>query len=407
MKISTKLYFIAPLYLLATMVFAQVQPTKVVDTPSGTVISNIGGTDIPYSASILEIRSNNKGVLLPRMSTTNRDAIASPQAGLLMYNTSTNQFNYHNGSSWQAASFGNQWGVNGNVLHHSGQVGIGTSSMINMNTFLTVKGNLGGTDYEGMYVDASSANGKPFYGYGNSGNPRAFHYFDGNTGKWNLNIGGTDKITVNNAGYLGVGTVNPTNSLHVIGSSYLDGNAYINGGTEVNGYLYVNNNFDVDVDSYLNRDVIVGRNLNVAGTSTLTGNVTTGGNVSVGANATINGNATVDGALTVNNGKGILQNSHGSAQLKYYTREAAFTAILPGHGLSSEGSVGITPGIFSSAPAVMVGDIVSTGGTVGELFRVQLIVYGCTTTSCKVRLLNTSPNPVNYNVTYNIICIGN
>lgn len=401
MKTSTKLYFILFISLIGSNTFAQVQPTKVVDTPSGTVISNMGGTDIPYSASILEIRSNNKGVLFPRMTTTNRDAIASPQAGLLMYNTSTNQFNYYNGSSWQVTSLGNQWGINGSILHHSGQVGVGTASMTNMNTFLTVKGNLGGTEYEGMYADASSATGKPFYGYATNGSARAIHYFDGSTAKWNLNINGTDRLSVNNLGYLGVGTVNPAYRLHVNGFSYIDGGAYISSDAEVNGYLYVNSNFDVDFDSFLNRDATIGRNLKVTGTSTLTGNVSTTGSVSVGTNAS------VDGALTVNNGKGILHNSQGSAQLKYYTREATFTAILPGHGLSVEGSVGIPSGVFSAAPAVMVGDIVSTGGTVGELFRVQLVLYDCTTTSCKARLLNTSPNAVNYSVTWNLIYIGN
>jgi hypothetical protein len=81
------------------------------------------------------------------------------------------------------------------------------------------------------------------------------------------------------------------------------------------------------------------------------------------------------------------------------------TTILNGNELSGEGTFGISGG-FTSAPQVMVGDIVSTGGSAGQLYRVQLIVYGCTATSCKARLLNTSPNAVNYSITWNIICIG-
>ena len=144
MKISTKLYLGLAFYFSVNIAFAQV--AKVVDTPGGTVISTIGGNEIPHSTSILDIRSTNKGVLLPRMTTANRDVISVPQAGLLIYNTSTNQFNYHNGSSWQAASFGNQWGVNGSILHHSSQVGVGTANMTNANTYLTVRGKLGGTN---------------------------------------------------------------------------------------------------------------------------------------------------------------------------------------------------------------------------------------------------------------------
>jgi hypothetical protein len=55
----------------------------------------------------------------------------------------------------------------------------------------------------------------------------------------------------------------------------------------------------------------------------------------------------------------------------------------------------------------MAGDIVSTGGTAGQLYRVIPIIYGCTTTSCKIRLLNTSPSAIDYDVTWNVVCIGN
>ncbi|HLO43642.1 MAG TPA: hypothetical protein VK175_04860 [Leadbetterella sp.] len=79
---------------------AHAQNTKAVDSPSGVVISNAGGTDIPNSASILDIRSTNKGVLIPRMTTIERDAIVLPIAGLMIYNSSTNRFNFWNGSSW-------------------------------------------------------------------------------------------------------------------------------------------------------------------------------------------------------------------------------------------------------------------------------------------------------------------
>lgn len=398
MKTSTKFYLSFALFLVCTTIFAQ--SAKTVDTSDGTVISNAGGTDIPYSASILDIRSTNKGVLMPRMTTANRDAIGSPQAGLLVYNTSTNQFNYHNGSSWQAASFGNQWGVTGNILYHTGQVGIGTSTMTNAYTFLNVRGNVGGTGFEGMYITSSSTKGKPFYGYSTNDSLYAYHYYDGSNSRWNLNVGGGDRLTVTSAGNVGIGTNLPNYRLHVNGSANITGTAYIGANASVGGQIevfgdsYVNGDFDVDFDGYINRDAIVGRNLDVTGTSALDGNVTMGSN------------ATVTGTLTVNNGKGVLYNTHGSSALKYYTREATFTAILGGNDLSMEGAVGLGGG-FSSPPAVMVGDIVSTGGTVGELYRVQLILYGCTTTSCKARLLNTSPSSVNYDVTWNIICIGN
>lgn len=61
------------------------------------------GTSIPDSKAILDVNSSSKGILVPRMTTTQRDAIISPTNGLLIYNTTTNQFNYYNGTAWQAA----------------------------------------------------------------------------------------------------------------------------------------------------------------------------------------------------------------------------------------------------------------------------------------------------------------
>ena len=54
----------------------------------------------PDPSSILEMRATDKGMLVPRMTTGERDAISSPATGLMMYNISTNQFNFYNGTYW-------------------------------------------------------------------------------------------------------------------------------------------------------------------------------------------------------------------------------------------------------------------------------------------------------------------
>jgi hypothetical protein len=46
------------------------------------------GTVTPENSSILDISSSSKGLLIPRLSTLQRDAIVSPAEGLLIYNTS-------------------------------------------------------------------------------------------------------------------------------------------------------------------------------------------------------------------------------------------------------------------------------------------------------------------------------
>ncbi len=63
----------------------------------------ISGSSItPHASSILEIVSTAKGLLIPRMTTAERNAINSGTfaTGLMIYNTDTKQFNSYNGTAW-------------------------------------------------------------------------------------------------------------------------------------------------------------------------------------------------------------------------------------------------------------------------------------------------------------------
>jgi len=79
----------------------------------GSSINNVIRTDAandsvgigaaPNEASaILEIETTTKGFLPPRMTTTQQNAIGSPAAGLVIYNTTTNKLSVFNGSAWTA-----------------------------------------------------------------------------------------------------------------------------------------------------------------------------------------------------------------------------------------------------------------------------------------------------------------
>ncbi len=60
------------------------------------------GTTTPNASAKLDVTSTTKGFLPPRMTATQRDAIASPAAGLIIYcsNCGTGEPEYYNGSSW-------------------------------------------------------------------------------------------------------------------------------------------------------------------------------------------------------------------------------------------------------------------------------------------------------------------
>jgi hypothetical protein len=54
-----------------------------------------------HLSSILDVKSTSKGVLLPRMTKAQRDAIAGPATGLLIYQTSSPAgYYYYNGTNW-------------------------------------------------------------------------------------------------------------------------------------------------------------------------------------------------------------------------------------------------------------------------------------------------------------------
>jgi hypothetical protein len=62
------------------------------------------GTNSPSTKALVDMTSTTKGFLPPRMTTTQRDAITSPPAGLMVYNSSTNKLNFYNGSAWEAVT---------------------------------------------------------------------------------------------------------------------------------------------------------------------------------------------------------------------------------------------------------------------------------------------------------------
>ena len=65
-------------------------------------LSNIGlGASVSADA-VVNIISTSKGILVPRMTTNQRNAIGSPSTSLLIYNTTTTQYELYTGSTWQS-----------------------------------------------------------------------------------------------------------------------------------------------------------------------------------------------------------------------------------------------------------------------------------------------------------------
>jgi len=105
-------------FLLPTFLFAQVGI----------------GTTTPNASSALEISSTDTGILIPRMTQVQRNAIPTPATGLLIYQTDNSPgFYYYTGVIW--TTFGgadNDWTMhaNGTDMYNAntGNVGVGTNA---------------------------------------------------------------------------------------------------------------------------------------------------------------------------------------------------------------------------------------------------------------------------------------
>jgi hypothetical protein len=130
----------------------------------GKASGNVGiGTISPAASSLLDLTSTTKGFLAPRMTTAQRDAISSPATGLLIYNTSTNQYNFYNGTAWTAIGAGGGGTVTSisagagltaspsDPITTSGtlNVGAGTGISVGADSISVIYGSTAGTAAEG------------------------------------------------------------------------------------------------------------------------------------------------------------------------------------------------------------------------------------------------------------------
>lgn len=90
------------------------------------------GTTTPNSSSILDMTSTTKGLLAPRMNAAQKNAVASPATGLLIYQTDgTAGFYYYDGTQWLMLVDENRgWGTTGNANLVDGTNFLGTTDLV-------------------------------------------------------------------------------------------------------------------------------------------------------------------------------------------------------------------------------------------------------------------------------------
>ncbi len=69
-------------------------------TTTSTLTGDLGVGAGPVTDAALAITSTTKAFLLPRMTTTQMNAIGTPLGGMQIFDTTVNQFMGYNGTSW-------------------------------------------------------------------------------------------------------------------------------------------------------------------------------------------------------------------------------------------------------------------------------------------------------------------
>ncbi|MFN3700550.1 MAG: tail fiber domain-containing protein [Alphaproteobacteria bacterium] len=110
-------------------VLDDVSTPAVVETQIGIGVVNAASIN---ASSLLELSSTTRGFLPPRMTAAQRDAIATPATGLMVFNTTAGVLQFYNGASWTTVG-GSVWTeLSASRIHFGNggtqQVGIGTNN---------------------------------------------------------------------------------------------------------------------------------------------------------------------------------------------------------------------------------------------------------------------------------------
>lgn len=173
---------------------------------------NETGTD-PDASAMLDVSSTDKGLLVPRMTTAQRNNIANPATGLLVYDLDLSQFYYYSGGNWNPLATANMhWAANGNDIYNNNlndNVGIGTvspSTRLDVNGTTTTTGFKMPTGAVDEYIMQTDATG---------------------TGSWSNSETaiGWQRSSVthvyNTGDSVGINTSDPIRPLHIMGSTTL------------------------------------------------------------------------------------------------------------------------------------------------------------------------------------------
>lgn len=321
--------------------------------------NNVGvGTQTPHASAALDVSSTTRGLLAPRITTAQRNAIASPAKGLLVYDTDLNSLYHYNGSAWAAVGGGGGFSLPFSASENSG------SNLFQVSNAGSGDAIRGVTTHElgrAVVGIANSAFGYGIYGYTNSADAVAVFGDAGNgTAVKGYSVGGlgVDARSTNNsamkASILLGANANPTIlATHAGGGIGVDASS--NTGTAVRGTSNASTGA---------LGGVVGINNNATAGNGVVGIAHAAS--SVGVSGTSNNGTGVSGYSSVKTGV-----SGGSL-----SGTALFGNSTSGYGLEVVGKVKISGGNTNPGNGAVLTSIDASGNAVWKPNRVAFGVTG-------------------------------
>jgi len=258
--------------------------------------SEKGFTTLPtgvnmLQSAIIQFDSTTKGMIVPRMTTTQKNAIASPATSLLVFDTTLNKYTFYNGSIWTVLALNTDipWTQTGNNIRNNNienvEIQLNTGYFCNfLNSGGTVKAYV---DHNGQFLSTSAVI-SPLYKGGPGGIPYLLTTTTGGTyGKWEISP------SYYPSGYTPDATPERLVMLKEITGSGGSGGYVLNNGNPVD--VDLNNKDLTGVENLYVEDMLsVGGDISSAGNLSVTGTVTSLLNIRSGESLQVYNPAEVD-----------------------------------------------------------------------------------------------------------------
>ncbi len=186
----------------------------------------------PDGSAMLDVKSIDKGMLVPRMTTAQRTAIGSPATGLLVFDETTGGFWFYNGTSWEDLSSGDNLGdhtatqtldLNDNKILGADSVwarALNTSKGVTIYSgekdVVFSTGNFGNGNSTDLFFNKNDVgfNQSEFAMYNQNNNLANNRYF----AMFYPTDGDASALNIRKGGNVGIGTPIPDEKLHVAGA---------------------------------------------------------------------------------------------------------------------------------------------------------------------------------------------